>query len=190
MQRYKKQKARHARKNSRKHSLLISTSSIRSNARLPLDTSSGSRGAAELAPHGYLKKYIPALRSNILAQWPLTRSVSHSIFNGAGFRRWRRITLAMVNHSRSNLLKTALYERELLLAANEEKERSLFERRGKQRCTVNAHSELLRSRICRVKTTTAKTKRPERKALFESRISVPALWFFRVTKEHKRNSNN
>ena len=83
----KKQKARHARKNSRKHSLLISTSSIRSNARLPLDTSSGSRGAAELAPHGYLKKYIPALRSNILAQWPLTRSVSHSIFNGAGFRR-------------------------------------------------------------------------------------------------------
>ena len=125
----KKQKARHARKNSRERSLLISTSSIRSNARLPLDTSSGSRGAAELAPHGYLKKYIPALRSNILAQWPLTRSVSHSIFNGAGFRRWRRITLAMVNHSRSNLLKTALYERELLLAANEEKERSLFERR-------------------------------------------------------------
>ncbi len=34
----------------------------------------------------------------------------------------------MVNHSGSNLLKTALYERELLLAANEEKERSLFER--------------------------------------------------------------
>ena len=101
----KKQKARHARKNSRKHSLLISAGSIRSNARLPLDTSSGSRGAAELAPHGYLKKYIPALRSNILAQWPLTRSVSHSIFNGAGFRRWRRITLAMGNHSRSNLLK-------------------------------------------------------------------------------------
>ena len=33
-------------KNSREHSLLISTSSIRSNARLPLDTSSGSRGAA------------------------------------------------------------------------------------------------------------------------------------------------
>ena len=92
----KKQKARHARKNSRERSLLISTSSIRSNARLPLDTSSGSRGAAELAPHGYLKKYIPALRSNILAQWPLTRSVSHSIFNGAGFRRWRRITSAIV----------------------------------------------------------------------------------------------
>ena len=42
----KKQKARHARKNSRERSLLISTSSIRSNARLPLDTSSGSRGAA------------------------------------------------------------------------------------------------------------------------------------------------
>ena len=34
----------------------------------------------------------------------------------------------MENHSRSNLLKTALYERELLLAANEEKERSMFER--------------------------------------------------------------
>ena len=31
-------------------------------------------------------------------------------------------------HSRSNLLKTALYERELLLAANEEKERGMFER--------------------------------------------------------------
>ena len=31
-------------------------------------------------------------------------------------------------HYRSNLLKTALYERELLLAANEEKERSMFER--------------------------------------------------------------
>ena len=31
-------------------------------------------------------------------------------------------------HYRSNPLKTALYERELLLAANEEKERSMFER--------------------------------------------------------------
>ena len=44
----KKQKARHARKNSRERSLLISTSSIRSNARLPLDTSSGSRGAPKI----------------------------------------------------------------------------------------------------------------------------------------------
>ena len=34
----------------------------------------------------------------------------------------------MENHCRSNFLKTALYERELLLAANEEKERSMFER--------------------------------------------------------------
>ena len=34
----------------------------------------------------------------------------------------------MVNHNGSNPLKTALYERELLLAANEEKERSMFER--------------------------------------------------------------
>ena len=39
-----------------------------------------------------------------------------------------RINEAMVNNRRSNPLKTALYERELLLAANEEKERSLFER--------------------------------------------------------------
>ena len=54
--------------------------------------------------------------------------MSPSIFNGAGFRRWRRITLAMVNHNGSNPLKTALYERELLLAANEEKERGMFER--------------------------------------------------------------
>ena len=30
-------------------------------------------------------------------------------------------------HCKSNPLKTALYERELLLAANEEKERSMFE---------------------------------------------------------------
>ena len=95
--------------------------------------------------------------------------------------------------------KTALYERELLLAANEEKEQESsckWEQKanlfalcrvqprlhkvnvwalGKQRCMVNVHSELLRSRICRVKTTTAKKKRPERKALFESRISVPAF---------------
>ena len=34
---------------------------------------------------------------------------------------------AMRNHCKSNLLKTALYERELLLAAKEEKERSMFE---------------------------------------------------------------
>ena len=51
---------------------------------------------------------------------------------GTNFRPWRRITFAAVNHSesnsRSNLLKTALYERELLLAANEEKERGMFER--------------------------------------------------------------
>ena len=31
-------------------------------------------------------------------------------------------------HCKSNHLKTALYERELLLAANEEKERGMFER--------------------------------------------------------------
>ena len=42
----KDQRTRHARKNSRERSLLISAGSIRSNARLPLDTSSGSRGAA------------------------------------------------------------------------------------------------------------------------------------------------
>ena len=54
--------------------------------------------------------------------------MSPSIFNGAVFRRWRQITFAIKNISRSNLLKTALYERELLLAANEEKERSMFER--------------------------------------------------------------
>ena len=38
------------------------------------------------------------------------------------------MNFAMRNHCKSNLLKTALYERELLLAANEEKERSMFER--------------------------------------------------------------
>ena len=38
------------------------------------------------------------------------------------------MNFAMRNHCKSNLLKTALYERELLLAANEEKERGMFER--------------------------------------------------------------
>ena len=36
--------------------------------------------------------------------------------------------MLLFSHSKSNLLKTALYERELLLAENEEKERSMFER--------------------------------------------------------------
>ena len=96
------------------------------------------------------------------------------------------MNFAMRNHCKSNPLKTALYERELLLAANEEKERSLFERRGKQRYMVNVHSELLRSRICRVKTTTAKTKRPERKALFESRISVPGSLLLSVAQKEEQ----
>ena len=113
---------------------------------------------------------------------------------GTNFRFQRRITFAAVNHSesnsRSNLLKNGTVWAWVVVSGKRGKRTGNVWALGKQRCTVNAHSELPRSRICRVKTTTAKTKRPERKALFESWISVPALWFFRVTKEHKRNSLN
>ena len=45
-----------------------------------------------------------------------------------GFAVGDELLLLLFSHCKSNLLKTALYERELLLAANEEKERSMFER--------------------------------------------------------------
>ena len=45
-----------------------------------------------------------------------------------GFAVGDELLLLLFSHCGSNLLKTALYERELLLAANEEKERSMFER--------------------------------------------------------------
>ena len=45
-----------------------------------------------------------------------------------GFAVGDELLLLLFSHCKSNPLKTALYERELLLAANEEKERSLFER--------------------------------------------------------------
>ena len=73
-----------------------------------------------------------SLRSNMSPAF--RRIARHALCGGVTqpFRPWRRITFAAVNHSesnsRSNLLKTALYERELLLAANEEKERGMFER--------------------------------------------------------------
>ena len=125
-----------------------------------------------------------SLRSNMS---PACRRIARHALCGCvtqPFRFQRRITSAVAFHSRSNLLKTALYERELLLAANEEKERrKLVQTRaeskficimpsaaevaqseclsvGKQRRKVCTSSELPRSRICRVKTTTAKTKRP------------------------------
>ena len=47
-----------------------------------------------------------------------------------GFAVGDELLLLLFSHCKSNLLKTALYERELLLAANEEKERGLFERWG------------------------------------------------------------
>ena len=45
-----------------------------------------------------------------------------------GFAVGDELLLLLFSHSKSNPLKTALYERELLLAANEEKERGMFER--------------------------------------------------------------
>ena len=45
-----------------------------------------------------------------------------------GFAVGDELLLLLFPHYKSNLLKTALYERELLLAANEEKERGMFER--------------------------------------------------------------
>ena len=45
-----------------------------------------------------------------------------------GFAVGDELPQLLFSHCKSNLLKTALYERELLLAANEEKERSMFER--------------------------------------------------------------
>ena len=45
-----------------------------------------------------------------------------------GFAVGDELLLLLFSHCKSNLLKAALYERELLLAANEEKERGMFER--------------------------------------------------------------
>ena len=47
-----------------------------------------------------------------------------------GFALGDELLLLLFSHCGSNPLKTALYERELLLAANEEKERGMFERWG------------------------------------------------------------
>ena len=42
-------------------------------------------GTKELASRGYIRKIIPALRSNSLAQWPAPNRDLRSIFDGAGF---------------------------------------------------------------------------------------------------------
>ena len=79
----------------------------------------------------------------------------------------------------------ALCERQLLLAANEEKNGDLFERWNAALLCVCVKSELPHSRIYRVKTTTARIKRPSYVAIATHeqsfiRIvrSVPGVWFF------------
>ena len=44
-----------------------------------------AQGAAELAPCGYVRKYIPALRSDSLAQWPAHGRALRCFTYGAGF---------------------------------------------------------------------------------------------------------
>ena len=65
-----------------------------------------------------------------------------------GFAVGDELLLLLFPHCKSNLLKTALYERELLLAANEEKERGkLVQTRAEDKlvCTMPSAAEVAQS---------------------------------------------
>ena len=73
-------------KNSRSVLLLVPhTASTRSNLACHSNPVCFEQGAAKLASHDYIRKIIPALRSNSLAQWPALNRDLRSIFDGAGF---------------------------------------------------------------------------------------------------------
>ena len=79
------------------------------------------------------------------------------------------MNFAMRNHCKSNLLKTALYERELLLAANEEKERrKLVQTRAESKfiCIMPSAAEFAHSKCLSAGKAALHGKRAQRVAPF------------------------